>query len=226
MDNVTERFRAEVVSHGEFEHDWFTVHVSNWTHLLEPLRGKHARVLELGSYEGMSACFLLWWLSDAHVTCVESFEGYFGEADLEGRFDRNVALVDSTRVRKLTGKTREVLPGLIDQDHCFAFIYVDASHLALDVLADAALAWQLLAPGGLMLFDDYGLDQGDPLLTPRVAVDAFFSVVEDHAERRFVGKQLVLQRRVPIPDQAGVLGRLRRRRALGAAGGSQRTSGD
>ncbi len=32
-------------------------------------------------------------------------------------------------------------------------IYVDGSHKARDVIADAVLAWALLRPGGILIFD-------------------------------------------------------------------------
>jgi hypothetical protein len=37
----------------------------------------------------------------------------------------------------------------------FDFIYIDGSHMRVDVLLDAVLAWQLLKPGGFMVLDDY-----------------------------------------------------------------------
>ena len=37
----------------------------------------------------------------------------------------------------------------------FDFIYIDGSHMRVDVLLDAVLAWQLLKPGGIMALDDY-----------------------------------------------------------------------
>lgn len=182
MQQLATRFEEDVVKRGEFEHDWFTVQIPRWEKLLEPFVGTNARILELGSFEGLSACFALWYLPDAHITCVDSFAGWFATPELEGRFDRNVALVDAARVRKLTGTTHSILPQLVANEERFDFIYVDASHEALDVLADAALAWRLLEPGGLMLFDDYALDQGDPLLTPGIAVDAFHTVVASVSE--------------------------------------------
>jgi predicted O-methyltransferase YrrM len=187
-------FRKQVVDQGEFEHDWFTVHIPVWEELLSPLEGRSARVLELGSFEGLSACYVLWRLPGARVTCVDTFD-WFDIDDLEGRFDRNVALVDAGRVRRLTGVTREVLPRLIDAQEAFDFIYVDASHLALDVLADAAQAWKLLAPGGLVVFDDYGLDYDDPMLSPTRAIDAFAHVVASEAERVDAGGQYTLRKR-------------------------------
>jgi predicted O-methyltransferase YrrM len=188
------QFVSEIISKGEFDHDWFTVHIPVWNRLLEPLEGRAARVLELGSFEGLSTCYLLWRLPDAHVTCVDIFD-WFEIDDLEGRFDRNVALVDASRVQRLTGRTRDVLPRLVEEDATFDFIYVDASHMALDVLVDAALAWKLLRPEGLIVFDDYGLDYDDPMLSPTRAIDAFHTVVASEATRVEAGGQYALRKR-------------------------------
>jgi predicted O-methyltransferase YrrM len=194
LDPKAARFATDVVARGEFDHDWFTVHIPVWERLLEPLEGRAARMLELGSFEGLSACYLLWRLPDAHVTCVDTFD-WFDIPDLEGRFDSNVALVDSTRVRRLTGRTSAVLPGLVDEEARFDFIYVDASHMALDVLIDAALAWKVLTDGGLIVFDDYGLDYEDPMLSPTRAIDAFHIVVASEATPVGAGGQLALRKR-------------------------------
>jgi predicted O-methyltransferase YrrM len=188
------QFVADVISKGEFDHDWFTVHIPAWNRLLETLEGRAVRVLELGSFEGLSACYLLWRLPDAQVTCVDTFD-WFDIDDLEGRFERNVALVDASRVRRLTGHTRNVLLRLVDEDAAFDFVYVDASHLALDVLVDAALAWKLLRPGGLIVFDDYGLDYDDPMLSPTRAIEAFHTVVASEATRVDAGGQYALRKR-------------------------------
>jgi predicted O-methyltransferase YrrM len=188
------RFAAELLARGEFEHDWFTVHVPVWDRLLEPLvESRDPRLLELGSFEGLSACYLLWRLPHAHLTCVDTFN-WFDIADLERRFDRNVALVDADRVRRLNGRTCDVLPRLVEGQERFDFIYIDASHLALDVLADAAQSWKLLAPGGLLVFDDYGLDYEDPMLSPTRAIDAFESVVASEATRVHAGGQFALRK--------------------------------
>jgi predicted O-methyltransferase YrrM len=187
-------FARDVLARGEFEHDWFTVHIPVWDRLLQPLEHRGARLLELGSFEGLSACYLLWRLPDAHITCVDTFS-WFEIADLEGRFDKNVALVDSTRLRRITGRTSEALPELADEHATFDFVYVDASHMALDVLADAALAWKLLASDGLIVFDDYGLDYEDPMLSPTRAIDAFHSVVASEATRVDAGGQFALRKR-------------------------------
>jgi len=202
-DEITARFRAEVVTRGTFGHDWFTHHISYWEPVVRDLAGRRANILELGSFEGLSACFLLWRLPDARVTCVDTFAGLPGyhaygieTSELEQTFDRNVALVDSSRVRKLTGETRSILPTLLDTEEQFDLIYVDASHRALDVLADTALAWQLLAVAGIVIFDDYApvAPDEDPLEHPTPAIDALLAVVADRHEIVDDRRQLIVRK--------------------------------
>lgn len=203
-DEVAERFRREVVGRGDFSEDWFTVYVPVWNSVLRVLEGRRAAALELGSFEGLSACFVLWRLPDARITCVDTFEGIpeyeaygIGGPQLEQRFDRNVALVDATRVRKLVGVTHRVLRDLLDAGERFDLVYVDASHRALDVLADAALAWQLLNPGGICIFDDYGpIPPGVGALDhPTLAIDAFRGLVASELELVDDSRQLIVRKR-------------------------------
>jgi SAM-dependent methyltransferase len=202
-DEVAATFRTEIVERGRFSEDWFTVHTPAWELVLRGLENRQARVLELGSFEGLSACFLLWRLPDAHVTCVDTFAGLtayeaygIATAELEETFDHNVALVDGSRVRKLVGRTQQVLPALVDEGVEFDLIYVDASHTAFDVLVDVALAWQMLASGGIAIFDDYGeIPPGeDPLEHPAPAIDAFLQLVSGRYEVVDNERQLIVRR--------------------------------
>jgi SAM-dependent methyltransferase len=202
-NGLTERFREEVMARGEFTEDWFTVHIPAWDRVARRLDGRETRILELGSFEGLSACFLLWRLPAARITCVDTFSGIpaynaygIGGPELEQRFDRNVALVDGSRVRKLTGATHRVLPELVDSGERFDLAYVDASHRALDVIVDSALCWQLLVPDGIAIFDDYGpIPPGeDPLQHPAPAIDAFLRLVGDQLEVVEQARQLVVRK--------------------------------
>jgi predicted O-methyltransferase YrrM len=197
-----QRFREEVVTRGAFSEDWFTMHIPSWEPVMRELEGRSARVLELGSFEGLSACFVLWRLPDAHLTCVDTFAGIPGyqaygiATDIGAAFDENVAAVDAARVRKLVGETHRVLPELIDDGEQFDLVYVDASHIAVDVLADAAFAWKLLRRGGVAIFDDYGLvpPGEDPLEHPQPALNAFLELVRSRAEVLGAERQLMLRK--------------------------------
>jgi hypothetical protein len=63
----------------------------------------------------------------------------------------------------------------------FDFIYVDGSHQAPDVLADAFLSFRLLRENGVIAFDDYlwqeALPDGiDSIRCPKLAIDAFTNI--------------------------------------------------
>jgi hypothetical protein len=201
-DDLAARFEDEVVARGTFSEDWFTVHIPAWEAALSELEDRPPSVLELGSFEGLSACFLLWRLPQASLTCVDTFEGIpayaaYGIASrLEGTFDRNIALVDASRVRKLVGKSHHVLPKLVDEGAQFDLVYVDASHRALDVAVDAALSWDLLAVGGIAIFDDYGPvpPEEDPLQHPTPAIDAFLGLVSGRYDVIDDGRQLIVRK--------------------------------
>lgn len=194
-------FHTEVFARGSFSDDWVTTRFAKWRPVLDELEGRPTRILEIGSYEGLSACFLLWRLPLAHITCVDTFGGIpehagLPAADLERAFDANVALVDASRVRKLVGDSKRRLLELSDEEARFDLVYVDGSHLGLDVLVDAALSWELLAPSGVIVFDDYRWTYlgDDPLLRPGKAIDAFCAVVERKHEVLFADDQIALQR--------------------------------
>ena len=203
-DGLRGRFRREVVERGSFSHDWFTGHIASWEPMMRALDGRSARVLEIGSFEGLSACYLLWRLPDSHVTCVDTFLGnpehVAGEHLPAGRldevFDANVALVDASRVRKLVGDSKHVVADLRATGARFELVYVDGSHLALDVFVDAALSWQVLTVDGFLVFDDYlWVALGDdPLLRPGPAVDSFLALIDGRYELVSSGYQLAVRK--------------------------------
>jgi hypothetical protein len=197
------RFRATVLPRGTFTQTWFLGDVPRWKTILDELEGTAARVLEIGSFEGLGACYLLWRLPDATITCVDTFAGSAEHrgtdivvSELESRFDANIALVDATRVRKIVGDSRRELLDLLALEERFDLVYVDGSHLALDVMVDAVLSWQLLRSGGTLVFDDYGWTElgDDALLGPRAAIDAFLALVHGKYETRFHEYQVAIRK--------------------------------
>jgi predicted O-methyltransferase YrrM len=88
------------------------------------------------------------------------------------------------------------LNSYIDSENLFDFIYIDGSHIAKDVLTDACMAWPLLKPQGLMVFDDYMWgDPRDALHRPKIAIDAFTTIFGETAEIIHVGYQLVVRKK-------------------------------
>jgi predicted O-methyltransferase YrrM len=84
----------------------------------------------------------------------------------------------------MKGQSSGALTNLIAaKSEPFDLVYVDGSHIAPDVLADAVLAFQLLRVGGLMIFDDYiwSMDpdgRQDSLRMPKPAIDVFINIFQ------------------------------------------------
>jgi predicted O-methyltransferase YrrM len=89
------------------------------------------------------------------------------------------------------------LASCVDNKNLFDFIYIDGSHVAKDVLTDACMAWPLLKPKGLMVFDDYlwSPSARDILHRPKAAIDAFTNLFAEEVEIVHVGYQLVVRKR-------------------------------
>jgi predicted O-methyltransferase YrrM len=121
-------------------------------------------MLEIGSYEGASTCWLLEHLTDhpgTRLTCVDQWAQRSGQRvyqeDMETvyqTFLKNIRATDkANRVTVLRGSTREVLPGI--QDQRFDLIYIDGDHSAEGVYYDSLQAFRLVHDGGMILWDDY-----------------------------------------------------------------------
>jgi predicted O-methyltransferase YrrM len=189
--------RASVSAEGEyaFSVDWFSPCIPIWTDLLSQ-QGRIRKILEIGSYEGRSAAWLIENAFEAggqgEIFCVDTWQGgtELDAADMsavEERFARNVTIArsrsrSSVAVHTLKGASIQKLASLVAEGHggSFDIVHVDGSHQCPDVLGDAVLAFQLCRIGGLILFDDYGWSQErhgaeDLLNQPKLAVDSFIN---------------------------------------------------
>lgn len=80
------------------------------------------------------------------------------------------------KVQLLQESSKSALPWLLSNKpgaESFDLVYVDGSHMCADVLFDALLAFELLRPGGVIVFDDYEWDRyrHNPACHPKRAVD-------------------------------------------------------
>lgn len=155
-------------------------HATNWRQWLGHLAGKHALGIELGTWKGESAEWMLdnIFTSIASLyTCVDTFKG---SAEHHARGIDCNSLEAETRARLARFGTRCIITrreshvALRAMRTPVDFIYVDADHSSMGTLRDGVLGWDLLKVGGIMIFDDYRWkDMPDELDRPALAVDAF-----------------------------------------------------
>jgi len=193
-DNPTAPPEATFGPGFEFTEDWFTRNVPVWEEHLGPLRDRpNLRYLEVGTFEGMSAIWMLKHVLTAASSLAEGVDPYFDEA-VKARAQKNLAHAGvAARFKLHQGLSADLLPRL--EAASYDVVYVDGSHTADDVLADAVLCWLLLKPGGLLVFDDWQMDPALPAeLRPTVAIDAFVTAYRRRLELVHRGYQLIVRK--------------------------------
>ena len=195
----------------QFTKDWFNWAPQVWEQLI-PMMPERRAFLEIGSFEGRSMVWTVENMMDdaSHIHCIDTWEG--GEehsaedmAAVEARFDENATTANihyggSRLVGKFKGTSTQWLARFLDTpgctDHEYDFIYIDGSHIAKDVLTDACMAWALLKPKGIMVFDDYMWgNPRDILHRPKAAIDAFCNIFAEEVDIVQVGYQLVVRKK-------------------------------
>jgi predicted O-methyltransferase YrrM len=192
-----------------FSVNWFEQHIPVWEQLMELLPGRD-KFLELGSFEGASACWMLRHMlsGSGSLYCIDTWEGSpefinsIAKDVITGafaRFKENVAIAKQESQHVLTFRSNTVsgMAELISGGHAgtFDFVYVDAGHEAHHTLTDAVMAWPLLKTGGVLVFDDYLWSLNADLLNrPKIAIDAFTSIFNSQIKTLVVGHQYAIQK--------------------------------
>jgi predicted O-methyltransferase YrrM len=162
------------------------------------------RYLEIGSFEGASLAHIYTLLNgNVRITAIDPFQDYselpgLRLASIEEVFRANVRAIGADKaVRLLKGRSIDHLPKLFDDGESFDLIFIDGSHAMLDVMVDAVLAWRLLAPAGLMIFDDYlyAARQAGRLYRPKPAIDAFIGMMAGELDVIDVAAQVFVRRK-------------------------------
>ncbi len=158
-------------------------HGANWREWLGHLKGTPATGVELGTWMGESA---EWMLDNiftdplSRYVCVDTFEGseehHLAGIDCDSLLADTMERLSRFHDRKviIRGLSQEVLKecafSLVD------FGYIDAAHDAMSVMRDAVLLFDILKVGGIMVFDDYAWTvMPDPVDCPKLGVDGFIA---------------------------------------------------
>lgn len=166
----SEQIKQEIVAKGlTISHDWFTRHIPAFVQVFEKQQLKPPmRILEIGSFEGLSTVGLSLLAPGSLIAAVDTWEGspenldphstYYSKfSAVEAAFDENTSSIKGLKKYRMDslGFFNEVLRSRPPTKELFDFVYIDGSHHANDVLLDGLLAFEILSPGGILVFDDY-----------------------------------------------------------------------
>ena len=147
-----------------FTIDYLSVNLDTWNKVFsEEWRSKPIHALEIGSYEGLSACWMLDNVlrhPESRLVFIDNFVGIgaHNPNDPQGLSVRERCIRNlneyGERVKLIEGDSKAVLKQM-DPRELFDVIYIDGDHSAQATLTDSVFAFQHLKHGGLMIFDDY-----------------------------------------------------------------------
>jgi lipopolysaccharide biosynthesis glycosyltransferase/predicted O-methyltransferase YrrM len=169
------------------EQDWFSHNIPDWSRWISLLQTPAPRLLEIGTWEGRSA---VWLLENAcrdggDITCIDHFD-LLTTAAGQKRYEKvlhNLRLT-SKPYRLMDDFSVPALYTLLDEslssnaDSGFDFVYIDGSHEADDTFLDGELAWRLCNKDAIVIFDDYnwGVQPVNGPHHPKRGIDGFMAL--------------------------------------------------
>ena len=195
-----------------FTTDWFSYAIPNFEAIGRHM-GPVPRILEIGVYQGRSTCWILEHMlaPDGVLVSVDPFiedeiDAFTAQAVDQSphwnsqrrdlwRANTGEVLGPAQTLDLRVGRSYRVLADLIQEQQVFDFVYLDGNHAAATVLADAVMAFGMVKPGGIMLFDDYLWDhEPDWLARPKMSIDAFVNMYQPLSRQIISNYQLAIQR--------------------------------
>jgi predicted O-methyltransferase YrrM len=195
------------LKHLTIDCDWFTDSIPAILRAVDAagLKEREAlNCLEIGSWQGVSACFFLRCLEQARLTCVDTWKGSDehrnGDAaspqvleTVEAVFDKNTSAFFG-RVTKYKGTSLSFYLASNERER-YDLIYVDGSHRSDDVILDAINCFRMLKDGGIIIFDDYFWTYYEEELdNPASAINAFLHMKRHRVEILSFDYQLIVRK--------------------------------
>jgi predicted O-methyltransferase YrrM len=186
-----------------FPSDVFTKNIPVWEKVLQPYKGQpDVHYLEFGVNYGRAAIWVLENILTHESAQLTGMDIFPDGLDFEEVYLSNLKTSGfSHKATTIKGYSQFELRKL--PLNSFDIIYIDADHRAKAVMSDAALSWELLKNGGLIIFDDY-LWHNKKLpneLLPKLAIDSFVSCYRDVLEIVHSGYQLIVRKNVDSCDE-------------------------
>jgi predicted O-methyltransferase YrrM len=170
------------MSEYDFTADYFSHNIASWEKIYQYLSttfGSNLNCLELGTYEGRSAIYLLDnFVGDSGKLYVID---NFWDKEYEQRYLYNIKNNPKNKqVTTLRGSTMTRLFFLyLNSSESFDFIYIDAGKTASTNMYNLLMAERLLKVGGIIIVDDYNwhLDKNlDTKLSPHLGINTFMDL--------------------------------------------------
>jgi len=185
-------------------YDYFSRNTFDWYVVLDKFKNEKFKYLEIGSFEGNSALFVMKYFKNSNLVCVDQWkqlyeidgkrEGYehLPIDSVEKNFDENLKNYTSRFIKMKTSSDL-----FFNKNNAmFDIIFVDGSHYAKDVWNDCLNSWAILKKNGILILDDYFWKGYDDLKdNPAFAINKFLKKIrKEYKVIKFSKFQLFLKK--------------------------------
>lgn len=166
-----------------FTVDWTSERVAVWEPFLKSLAGQPRRAIEIGTFEGRTAVWLMVNVlthPGSRLICIDPY-AYTERQELKKLQRARRRAIDNLgafgpRVDLRIARSVDVLPTL--PARTFDLVYVDGQHTAGGCMYDLVRSWTLLKEQGIVIVDDVDLSRNHRARkwgfdSPRTAVTDF-----------------------------------------------------
>jgi len=162
---------------------------------------EYLKILEIGSCQGHSALFFLWFFENSKIECVDVWDRFTkidsidnGIRD-EELFDQNLNEFEG-RCTKHKLFSLEFFTKKIAQRGVYDIIYIDGSHHSEEVLSDCLHSFALLKLNGLLIIDDVFLMSNKEFNDNSLkAIDLFLDLKKKDLKVLRVNSQLFIEKK-------------------------------
>jgi len=178
---------------------------TQWDKHLLKFKDKQVNILEIGVYKGDAmqkfAQVFLDNEPNSHYYGIDTWEGSPEYVDIDFKeiekktLEKKKNSPSKARIHLIKKESTVALPKLLSKGIKFDIIYVDASHVAKDVLFDGIISINMLKENGILIFDDYLWKKLEPaLFTPKPAIDAILEIYKDVIKILYSGYQVIIEK--------------------------------
>ena len=164
---------------------------------------KQINVLEIGTYSGISLIEIIKNIPNSFGIGLDLWSSYdennllinIDNLKVKDSFHKNIKTAGlENRIKSFQTDSKTGLIQFIKDRVKFDLIYVDGSHLLLDVYTDIVLSWEILEKGGYLIIDDYLYKNDEPLKSPFEAVNHFLKLYKGQYNILFFGYRIFLEK--------------------------------
>ena len=170
---LSKKMHMEYLKSKNITTDYFSINTFYWKQILKILP-RDFKYLEIGSWEGNSALFILTNFNVKNVVCVDIWEDINFKDIQKSNYENYKKNIEEflNKVKTYKGTSDSFF---LNQRENFDVIYIDGSHETDQVYKDIKNSWKVLNNKGVLICDDYfyGDIYKNPNNVPSIAINKF-----------------------------------------------------